>query len=153
MARTAMAEITLKPVDRVEILSVMDNSFDVLMGSTSVAKREPLLRDRFSHPQLRAEHGVAREILRRHGVHLNDLRRIGAVVERASLEALKVRRKAKGPAAPGSGEYEALVEELARKEQALSELTVEYTLLKKSERLGSKGRSARFMSTARGVRR
>ncbi len=61
MARTAMAEITLKPVDRVEILSVMDNSFDVLMGSTSVAKREPLLRDRFSHPQLRAEHGVARE--------------------------------------------------------------------------------------------
>lgn len=93
------------------------------------------------------------EILRRHGVHLNDLRRIEAVVKRAALEALKVRRNGNGPAAVGSGEYDALVEELARKEQALSELTVEYTLLKKSERLGSKGRSARFMSTANGVRR
>ena len=93
------------------------------------------------------------EILRRHGLHLNDLRRIEAVIERAALEALKIRRNGNGPAAAGTGEYDALVEELARKEQALSELTVEYTLLKKSERLGSKGRSARFMSTARGVRR
>jgi len=93
------------------------------------------------------------EILRRHGLHLNDLRRIEAVIERAALEALKIRRNRNGPAAAGTGEYDALVEELARKDQALSELTVEYTLLKKSERLGSKGRSARFMSTATGVRR
>ena len=34
-----MAAIALKPVDRVEILSVMDNSIDVLMGSTPVARR------------------------------------------------------------------------------------------------------------------
>ncbi len=34
-----MAEISLKPVDRVEILSVMDNSVDVLMSSTPTAKR------------------------------------------------------------------------------------------------------------------
>jgi 7,8-dihydropterin-6-yl-methyl-4-(beta-D-ribofuranosyl)aminobenzene 5'-phosphate synthase len=51
--------ITLKPVDRVEILSVMDNSLDVLMSSTPVAKRAPRLRDAFSRPQLRAEHGVS----------------------------------------------------------------------------------------------
>ena len=31
--------IPLKPVDRVEVLSVMDNSIDVLMGSTPVARR------------------------------------------------------------------------------------------------------------------
>ncbi|MBI2998931.1 MAG: MBL fold metallo-hydrolase [Deltaproteobacteria bacterium] len=51
--------ITLKPANRVEILSVMDNSLDVLMSSTPVAKRAPRLRDAFSRPQLRAEHGVS----------------------------------------------------------------------------------------------
>jgi 7,8-dihydropterin-6-yl-methyl-4-(beta-D-ribofuranosyl)aminobenzene 5'-phosphate synthase len=51
--------ITLKPTRRVEILSVMDNSLDVLMSSTPVAKRAPRLRDAFSRPQLRAEHGVS----------------------------------------------------------------------------------------------
>lgn len=54
-----MALITLTPVDRVEILSVMDNSLDVLMSSTPVAKRAPRLRHAFARPQLRAEHGVA----------------------------------------------------------------------------------------------
>ena len=39
------------------------------------------------------------EILRRHGLHLNNLRRIEAVVIRAALEALKVRRNGNGPAA------------------------------------------------------
>jgi 7,8-dihydropterin-6-yl-methyl-4-(beta-D-ribofuranosyl)aminobenzene 5'-phosphate synthase len=51
--------IALKPVDRVEVLSVMDNSIDVLMGNTPVARRAPRVRDSFSRPQLRAEHGVS----------------------------------------------------------------------------------------------
>lgn len=51
--------IPLKPVDRVEIVSVMDNSIDVLMGSTPVAKRAKRDRDALSKPQLRAEHGVS----------------------------------------------------------------------------------------------
>lgn len=34
-----MPVIPLKPVDRVDVLSVMDNSIDVLMGSTPVARR------------------------------------------------------------------------------------------------------------------
>ena len=54
-----MVEQTLKPVDRVEILSVMDNTLDVLMASTTIAHRAPLLRDKFSRPQLHAEHGVS----------------------------------------------------------------------------------------------
>lgn len=49
----------LQPIDRVEILSVMDNSLDVLMSNTAVAKRAPRLKDAFSRPQLRAEHGVS----------------------------------------------------------------------------------------------
>jgi len=51
--------IDLKPVDRVEVLSVMDNSIDVLMGNTPVARRAQRARDSFSRPQLRAEHGVS----------------------------------------------------------------------------------------------
>jgi 7,8-dihydropterin-6-yl-methyl-4-(beta-D-ribofuranosyl)aminobenzene 5'-phosphate synthase len=51
--------ISLKAVDRVEILSVMDNSIDVLMGSTPVAKRLTRGSDAHSKPQLRAEHGVS----------------------------------------------------------------------------------------------
>jgi 7,8-dihydropterin-6-yl-methyl-4-(beta-D-ribofuranosyl)aminobenzene 5'-phosphate synthase len=49
----------LRPVDRVEILSVMDNSLDVLMSSTPVAKRAPHWGEVFLRPQLRAEHGVS----------------------------------------------------------------------------------------------
>jgi len=54
-----MAEISLCPVDHVEILSIMDNTLDILMASTSVAQRAPLLKDKFFQPQLRAEHGVS----------------------------------------------------------------------------------------------
>jgi 7,8-dihydropterin-6-yl-methyl-4-(beta-D-ribofuranosyl)aminobenzene 5'-phosphate synthase len=54
-----MATIPLKPVDRVEILSVMDNSIDVLMGGTPIARRAGRERDALSKPQLRAEHGVS----------------------------------------------------------------------------------------------
>ena len=51
--------ISLKAVDRVEILSVMDNSIDVLMASTPLARRLKRDRDALSKPQLRAEHGVS----------------------------------------------------------------------------------------------
>ena len=53
-----MPVVPLKPVDRVEIISVMDNSIDVLMGDTAVAKRHKRERDALARPQLRAEHGV-----------------------------------------------------------------------------------------------
>src|ERR1044071_9547092 len=54
-----MVIIQLQPLDRVEILSVMDNSIDVLMGSTPVARRHKRGRDAHTRPQLRAEHGVS----------------------------------------------------------------------------------------------
>ncbi|MFC1869125.1 MBL fold metallo-hydrolase [Thermodesulfobacteriota bacterium] len=54
-----MAEILLKAVDRVEILSVMDNYIDTLMASTPIVQRAPLRRDELSRPILRAEHGFA----------------------------------------------------------------------------------------------
>jgi len=54
-----MATIPLEAVDRVEVLSVMDNSIDVLMGNTPIARRARRERDALSKPQLRAEHGVS----------------------------------------------------------------------------------------------
>src|ERR1051325_8753988 len=54
-----MSVIALRTIDRVEILSVMDNSIDVLMGSTPIARRAKRERDALNKPQLRAEHGVS----------------------------------------------------------------------------------------------
>ncbi len=54
-----MTTVQLAPVDRVDVLSLMDNSVDVLMASTAVAKRAARGRHPFERPQLRAEHGVS----------------------------------------------------------------------------------------------
>lgn len=40
-----MSIIPLKPIDGVEVLSIIDNSIDVLMGNTPVARRAPHARD------------------------------------------------------------------------------------------------------------
>ena len=95
------------------------------------------------------------EILRRYGVHLNDLRQIEVAVERAATEALTGSRSdahralnAERPAAVAE-----LQQELARKEQALAELMVEHALLKKSERSGWRVPSNGSMSMASGARR
>ncbi len=78
------------------------------------------------------------EILRRHGLTLEDLRAIEAAVESAAIAGLKVRaghRAFKAPVPPE--EHERVCQELREKERALAELSVEYTLLKKNERSGS----------------
>jgi 7,8-dihydropterin-6-yl-methyl-4-(beta-D-ribofuranosyl)aminobenzene 5'-phosphate synthase len=54
-----MQKVELAPLDRVEVLSLMDNNVDVLMASTPVAKRPERARNAFERPQLRAEHGVS----------------------------------------------------------------------------------------------
>lgn len=54
-----MQKVELAPLDRVEVLSIMDNNVDVLMASTPVAKRAERARNAFERPQLRAEHGVS----------------------------------------------------------------------------------------------
>ncbi len=89
------------------------------------------------------------EILRRFGLHVNDLRRIEASVEAAAVDALRGKRN--GHVQPSRGspeEYDALVKELQEKEHALAQLMVEYTLLKKTHSLGaavtdSKGSTSR----------
>jgi 7,8-dihydropterin-6-yl-methyl-4-(beta-D-ribofuranosyl)aminobenzene 5'-phosphate synthase len=51
--------LTLPAVDGVEITTIMDNSLDLLMSATPLARRFPLPGYGFIRPQLRAEHGVS----------------------------------------------------------------------------------------------
>lgn len=81
------------------------------------------------------------EILRREGIHLNDLRAIEEQVERGAIGALKMK-------GPGRGvrkkidpvEYDYLKRELQEKEKAMSDLVVEHSLLKKRDELESRAR-------------
>lgn len=54
-----MAAMTLREIDRVEILTVMDNTIDMLMASTPQVKRPPLPPDAVTRDCLVAEHGFA----------------------------------------------------------------------------------------------
>ena len=60
------------------------------------------------------------EILRRYGLHLNDLRRIESLMERAALDALRGRPRGEQGAALNGKESAELVAELAQKEKALA---------------------------------
>ena len=65
------------------------------------------------------------EILRRFGLHMNDLRRIEASVEAAAVDALRGKRNGHvQPARVSPEEYDALVQELQEKEHALAQLMV-----------------------------
>lgn len=54
-----MATMPLKEVDKVEILTVLDNTIDILMAGTPHAKRFPLAPDALTRESLVAEHGFA----------------------------------------------------------------------------------------------
>ena len=51
--------VTLKPVDRVEITTLLDNTVDALLPSTDTVKRYVLRRDFFESETLIAEHGFS----------------------------------------------------------------------------------------------
>ncbi len=78
------------------------------------------------------------EIIRRHGVHLDDLRHIETVVESSALAGLKADgRKRTSPAVVTPERVVQLEAEVAEKTKALAELSVSYTLLEKKERQAS----------------
>jgi transposase-like protein len=103
--------------------------------------------------ETRAKDANVGEVLRRYGLHVNDLHKIEAVVEAAAVEALKRRNNGRPGGENEDPEYAELVRELREKERALAELTVEYTLLKKRERSGSSGLSKGPTSAGRVERR
>ncbi len=54
-----MSGIILHPVDKVEVLTVIDNTSDMLLGSTDKVKRPALVADSLAKEPLVAEHGYA----------------------------------------------------------------------------------------------
>jgi hypothetical protein len=54
-----MATMPLREVDKVEILTLLDNTIDILMADTPQAKRFPLRSDALTRKSLVAEHGFA----------------------------------------------------------------------------------------------
>jgi len=54
-----MATMSLREVDKVEILTVLDNTIDLLMAGTEQVKRFPLPPDALTRESLVAEHGFA----------------------------------------------------------------------------------------------
>jgi len=79
------------------------------------------------------------EILRREGLYSSDLTRIRQQVKEGAMERLAL-RPGKRKKMVAAAEYDALQEELAAKERALADLTVELTILRKKTNGGSWGR-------------
>jgi transposase-like protein len=78
------------------------------------------------------------EIIRRYGLHLDDLRQIEQVVESAAIAGLKATgRKRRLPAVVTPERIAQLEAEVAEKTTALAELSVAYTLLGKKDRPAS----------------
>ena len=54
-----MPELELPPVDKIEVLSLMDNFTDTITPGNAIARRPVRHPDAFLRPTLRAEHGVS----------------------------------------------------------------------------------------------
>ena len=74
------------------------------------------------------------EILRKAGMTLEELRKIEETVGSGALAALKVQGQSAQTGPVSRETYKRVVAELKEKEQALAEMGVEYTLLKKVHR-------------------
>src|SRR5438270_1587778 len=60
MQEVAMPEqIILQAVEKAEVTILIDNSIDILVPSTPLAQRPPMVWEWSDQPQLRAEHGYA----------------------------------------------------------------------------------------------
>ena len=87
----------------------------------------------------RAPEAPVGELLRRYGVHLDDLRQIARVIESSALAALKAQARHGRPPTDLSPErVQQLEQELAEKTRALAELSISFTLLEKKDRAESR---------------
>jgi len=80
------------------------------------------------------ESGSISEVLRRWGIHSNDLTRIRAVVEQGAIDTFKARKSRKPKLS--REQYEELKAEKERLEETIVELAAELAILKKKDRSG-----------------
>jgi hypothetical protein len=82
--------------------------------------------------ELRQSTGNKSEILRREGLYTADIQRYEAIAREGAIRALGLSRPGRKRSKDVSViEHESLKKELARKDKALSEMAVEFTILKK----------------------
>ena len=82
--------------------------------------------------EIRQNVGTKSEILRREGLYTTDVQRYEAIAREGAIRALGLSRPGRKLSKEVSvTEYEAMQKELARKDKALSEMAVEFTILKK----------------------
>jgi hypothetical protein len=82
--------------------------------------------------ELRHCTGNKSEILRREGLYTADVQRYEAIAREGAIHALGLSRPGRRKSQDVSvAEHESLKNELARKDKALSEMAVEFTILKK----------------------
>jgi hypothetical protein len=82
--------------------------------------------------ELRQCTGNKSEILRREGLYTTDVQRYEAIAREGAIRALGLSRPGrKSPQEVSVAEYDSLRKDLARKDKALSEMAVEFTILKK----------------------
>lgn len=84
--------------------------------------------------EVKQNNGTKSEILRREGLYSADLQRFDQIARAGAIKALGQsrpgrRKKIEQEVTPEA--YETLKSELARKEKALAELAIEFTILKK----------------------
>ena len=82
----------------------------------------------------RGEDAPVGEILREYGLHLSDLREIEESVESWAVHGLKQKNNKKASKDVNEEDLKAMQKELEKKDKALADLTVEYTILKKNDR-------------------
>ncbi len=82
--------------------------------------------------EVRKSTGNKSEILRREGLYTADIQRYEAIAREGAIKALGQSRPGRRRTTEVSvTEHESLKKDLARKDKALSELAVEFTILKK----------------------
>ena len=82
--------------------------------------------------ELRQCTGNKSEILRREGLYTADVQRYEAIARKGAIHALELSRPGRrGSQEVSVAEYELVKNDLARKDKALSEMAVEFTILKK----------------------
>jgi len=104
------------------------------MSSKEVRKRRKLSGEKKYSilDEIRKNPEKKAEILRREGLYSSDIQRFEEAAREASIKALNASRPGPKKAVEiPLKDHEALQRELARKEKALAELSVEFTILKK----------------------
>jgi len=101
-------------------------------GAVRIRRHIPAEKKYAILEELRQSTGNKSEILRREGLYTADIQRYEVIAREGAIRALGLSRPGRRSSHEVTAkEYELLKNDLARKDKALSEMAVEFTILKK----------------------